>query len=244
MIKNQISSQKRAETLLHNKIKALYVTNENVKSEVYQKINTKNFRFDVFDDEKSMIYEIQRSSLGGRFSQKIQTLLDSTNYQIRIIHPIVHKQKVTRLDGDNKISTSYRNFYTHVYHFFEHLVHFKVSYQERLQFDILLVYEHLFKQFSGYYQRTGRRRFYTSDRDLVSIDHVKKIRCKEDFYTFLPIDLPTHFTNQDLFNSFTFKRKSRRNSRLPGKITYSLCQLGLLERVGKKRNAHVFSRRD
>lgn len=213
-----------------------------MKREVTQNINGKKFRFDLLDDDGTMIFEIQRASFGGRFSQKIQILLDSTNYSIRIIHPIVHKQKVTRLNGNEVLSTSYRNLYSTVYHFFEHLVHFKVGYQDRLQFDILMIYEHLIREFTGYTQQSGRRRFRISNRDLVRVDSTYKIRTKDDFYRLLPDELPSLFTNQDLHNNLNLKKKSRRNLRLPGQMTYSMCQLGLLERVGKKRNAHVFTR--
>ncbi|MHA1993429.1 MAG: hypothetical protein ACW97Z_02695 [Candidatus Hodarchaeales archaeon] len=239
---SEIPSLRSNETLLHNKIKSIYDKNENVKTEVTQKVNGKNFRFDLLDDDKTIIYEIQRASFGGRFSRKIQTLLESTKYRIRIIHPIVHKQKITRLNGNDHISTSYRNFYSTEYNFFDQLVYFKVKYQDRLEFDILVIYEHLIKQFAGYYQRSGRRRFQTLNRDLVRVDSMSKIRTKQDFYNFLPEELPSCFTNQDLQNSLKFKKQSPRSGRLPGKITYSMCQLGLLERIGKKRNAHVFTR--
>ncbi|MHA1975319.1 MAG: hypothetical protein ACW98F_17970 [Candidatus Hodarchaeales archaeon] len=244
MRSSQISALKRRETLLHKKIKSHYDANENVATEVTQKVNGNKYRFDLLDNDKNTIYEIQRASFGGRFSQKIQTLLDSTNYNIRIIHPIPYKQKITRLNGNEVISTSYRNFHTTIYHFFEHLVHFKVGYQERLEFDILMIYEHLFKEFTGYYQRSQKRRFQTSERDLIRIEAINKIRTRNDFYKFLPEHLPSQFTNQDLKESLTFRNKSRRNERLPGMITYSMCQLGLLGRIGKKKNAHMFTRQE
>ena len=240
----QTTTLKRGETLLHQKIKSLYDTHDNVAKEVTQKVNGHIFRFDLLDNDKTIVYEIQRASFGGKFSQKIQTLLDSTDYRIRIIHPIPYKQKITRLNGNEILSTSYRNFHTNVYHFFEHLVHLKVGYQDRLEFDILIIYEHLFKKFVGYYKRSQKRRFQTSERDLIRVETKNKIRSKDDFYKFLPKELPSHFTNQDLNNSLTLRHNSRRNGRLPGKITYSMCQLGLLERVGKNRNAHIFTRQD
>ena len=55
-----------------------------MKSESIIQINDQKFRIDVLNDDQGIIYEIQRASFGGRFSKKIQTLLDSTKYVIRI----------------------------------------------------------------------------------------------------------------------------------------------------------------
>ena len=88
--------------------------------------------------------------------------------------------------------------------------------------------------------RSNRRKFRTEKRDLIKIIDRYEIRTKDDFLNILPSDLPEQFTNQDLASKLIFKNKTRRNYRLPGRITYSLCQLGLLKRVGKKRNAFLF----
>jgi hypothetical protein len=228
------------ETLLHHKLKSLYCTYGNIKSESIINVNNKKFRIDVLNEDRGIIYEIQRASFGGRFSKKIQILLDSTNYIIRIVHPVLYKQKTSRMRVDERLSVSYRNFNSTILHLFDQLVYFKIPYQDRLEFDILLVNEHITKEFSGYTKSTHRRKYQTVERDLVEIINKYKIRSKDDFLKMLPSDLPDQFTNQNLAYKLTFKKKTRRNYQLPGKITYSLCQLGVLERVGKKRNAFLF----
>ena len=234
------NSPKRNETLLHHNLKLNYCTKENIKSESIITINDQKFRIDVLDEEQGIIYEIQRASFGGRFSEKIQTLLDSTEYVIRIVHPILYKQRISRMKAGDRLSVSYRNLNSTILHLFDQLVYFKVLYQNRLEFDILLVHEHFIKEFTGYTKRSHRRKFRTEKRDLIEIIDKHEIRTKDDFLNILPSHLPDQFTNKDLASKMTFKNKTRRNHQLPGRITYSLCQLGLLKRVGKKRNAFLF----
>jgi hypothetical protein len=228
------------ETLLHHKLKSLYCTDENIETEVIIKFDEQKFRLDVLNKERGIIYEIQRTSFGGRFSKKIQNLLNSTNYIIRIVHPILYKQKTSRMRKSERLSVSYRNFNTTILHLFDQLVYFKIPYQDRLQFDILLVNEYIRKEFVGYTKRSHRRKYKTKLRDLIEIVDKYKIRSKEDFLKLLPSNLPIQFSNQDLGGRLAFNNKRRRNERLPGKITYSLCQLRILKRVGKKGNAFLF----
>lgn len=231
---------KGKETILHHKLKFLYCTKENIKPESIIQVNNQKFRIDVLNDEQRMIYEIQRSSFGGRFSKKIQILLDSTAYTVRIVHPVIYKQKISRMKAGERLSVSYRNLNSTLLHLFDQLVYFKVPYQNSLEFDILLVYEHITKELTGYTMRSNRRKFRTEKRDLIKIIDRYEIRTRDDFLNILPSNLPDQFTNKDLESKLIFKDKTRRNFRLPGKITYSLCQLGILKRVGKKRNSYVF----
>ncbi|MHA1236337.1 MAG: hypothetical protein ACTSQ9_01605, partial [Candidatus Hodarchaeales archaeon] len=92
------------ETIIHHKLKLLYCTKENIKSESIIKINNQKFRIDVLNEDQGIIYEIQRAGFGGRFSKKIQTLLDSTEYVIRIVHPILYKQKISRMKTGERLS--------------------------------------------------------------------------------------------------------------------------------------------
>jgi hypothetical protein len=231
--------KKASETLLHNKLKQIYKEREEVESEYVLKLENQRYRLDLFDKKKNFVYEIQRTGFGGTFSKKIQNLLDN-DFQVRIIHPIVQRQKISRFQEEILISTSYRNRKTTILNFFENLVHFKVSYQDNLEFDVLLIHEHVLRDFFGHTKRSGRRKFQTKDRDLIKIEKRVKIRSKSDFMSILPRNLPIPFTNKDIYEHFQFSATTRRNSRIPGLLTYSLCQLGLLKRVGKERNAYLF----
>ena len=233
---------KRNETSLHQALKSMYQKEDSIQEEVPIEIDGRKYRLDLVDEENNTVYEVQRSNFGNRFSEKVQSILDWTTYRIRIVHPIVYKEKVTRKKKKKILSVSHRNYNTSTYHLFENLVRFKVRFQERLQFDILLIYEHKIKEFVGYYRRSGRRRYQTIDRDLLDVVEKHEIRTVDDFLAFLPKELPHQFTNRDLTSRMYSYIPSRRNKRLPGMITYSLCQLGMLTRIGKQGNAYLFQK--
>ena len=88
----------------------------------------------------------------------------------------------------------------------------------------------------------GRRRKYeTIQRDLINIEKVQKFKTKSDFINTLPNGLPKTFTNRDLAERLDTKGNKRRIQKVPGLITYSLCGLGILQRVGKRGREHEFS---
>jgi hypothetical protein len=240
----RISLTKLNETSLHQALKSLYRKEESIQEEVPIEINGQKYRIDLLDEKSKIVYEIQRAGFGGKFSKKVLSILDSTVYRIRIVHPIVYKEKVTRMQQEKQISVTHRKYNTSIYHLFENLVRFKVPYHERLEFDILLIYEHKIKEFIGYYRRSGRRRYQTMNRDLLEIIKVHKIRNCDDFLSLLPKELPHQFTNRDLSQQMYTNIPGRRNKRIPGMITYSLCQLGLLKRVGKQGNAYLFQKQE
>ncbi len=229
-----------SETLLHDKLKMIYKERDEIKSEHILTVDNNRFRLDLFDKKNNLVIEIQRAGFGGSFSKKINILLEN-EFRVRIVHPIVIKRKISRFINDKLISTSYRNCHATFLNFFENLVYFKVPFRKNLEFDLLLVYEHLLKDFIGYIKLTNRRKFRTSNRDLIKIENIFKIRCKSDFIALLPEDLPTPFTNNDIYKQLQFSNSTRRNSRIPGLLTYSLCQLGILKRIGKVKNAHLFN---
>ena len=129
-----------------------------------------------------------------------------------------------------------------IYNFFENLVHFKVEFvPRRMEFDVVFIKEHVLKELVGYYKRSMRRKYETIQRDLISIEKVQKFKTKSDFINILPNGLPKTFTNRDLAEKLDVKGNKRRIQRVPGLITYSLCGLGILHRVGKRGRAFEFS---
>ena len=111
----------------------------------------------------------------------------------------------------------------------------------RMEFDVVFIKEHVLKELVGYYKRSMRRKYETIQRDLISIEKVQKFKTKFDFINILPNELPKTFTNRDLAEKLDVKGNKRRIQRIPGLITYSLCGLGILYRVGKRGRAYEFS---
>lgn len=241
-MKIPISQLQGNQTWLHQKLKSLYSNKVGGTEEVTMQIKGKKYRIDVLNKLKTTAYEIHRSNFGMRFSEKIRELLQLPEMKIVIVHPVVLKQKVTRMKQGEILGVSHIKKFGDIYSFFEKLVYFKTEFvSTRMEFDILFIKEHVLKEFVGFWGRSGRRRYKIVQRDLVNIQETKKFRMRSDFVNLLPLGLPTVFTNQDLAERLEIQGGKRRKHRIPGCMTYSLCKLGILGRVGMRGRAHEFT---
>lgn len=229
------------QTLLHHKLKQIFLTEVGGVEEVKMKIKGKNFKIDIFDEKNNIIYEIQRT-FSKKFSNKVDILLRFSKMRIVIIHPIVLSQKITRMKDTEVINTSYVNKHTDIYTLFDTLVNFNVEFiSDRMEFYIPFVKEHLLKEFIGIWGKTGRRRYRTVQRDLISIEKITRLKTRNDFLDLLPKELPKNFTNRELAEKLKLTGSIIRIKRIPGRMTYSLCRLGILKRVGKRGRSHEFT---
>lgn len=230
------------QTWIHQKLKNHYLIKVGGIEEAIVQINGRKYRIDVLDKERTTAFEIHRSNFGARFSEKIKGLLQFSELKIVIVYPVVLTQKVTRMNQGSTIGISYYNKQGDIYALFEKLVYFKTEFiPQRMEFDVIFIKEHVLKEFVGFWGRSLRRRYKTVQRDLISIQKTKKFRTKTDFIQVLPFGLPSIFTNQDLAKRLELQGSTRRTHRIPGRITYALCKLGILSRVGTRGRAHEFS---
>ncbi len=229
------------QTLLHHKLKQIFLTEVGGLEEVTMKIDGRNFRLDIFNEKKNIIYEIQRS-FSRKFSKKIDLLLKLSEMRIVIIHPIVISQKVTRMKHTEIINTSYVNKHVDIYSLFDTLVNFNVEFIEnRMEFYIPFVKEHLLKEYIGTWGKSNRRRYRTIQRDLISIEKMTRLKTQDDFLDLLPKDLPEVFTNRELAEKLKLTGSIIRIKRITARMTYSLCRLGILKKVGKRGRSHEFT---
>jgi len=238
-----LSHFSRNQTWLHQKLKNHYLDEVGGTEEAIVSLNGRKYRIDVLDKEKTTIYEIHRSNFGGKFSEKVKDLLSLSKLKIVIVHPIVLKQKVTRFIRDsNTVRVSYYNKRGDIFTLFEKLVFFKVKFiPNRMRFDILFIEEHVLKESEGFWRRSKRRKYKIMQRDLLSVQEIRKFSTRNDFINVLPEKLPDIFTNHDLAERLEIQGGIRRVRRIPGCITYSLCKLGILNRVGTRGRAHEFT---
>ncbi len=234
----------RNQTWLHQKLKSRYLSeaSASAEEEVALQIKGKKYRIDVLDEQGMTAYEIQRSNFGKKFSDKIKGLLLLPKMKIIIVHPVVLTQKVTRMNQGDIISVSYVNKRGDIYSFFEKLVYFKTEFNERMEFIVVFIKEHVLKEFVGFWGRSGRPKYQIVQRDLISIQETKNFCTRLDFIDLLPESLPRVFTNRELAERLKIQGGKRRKRRIPGCMTYSLCKLGILSRVGTRgRGAHEFT---
>ena len=229
-------------TNIHEQLKGIYLKSHlHGETEANVKIDEKKFRIDILDKQENMSIEIQRHNFGKGFYDKIEKLI--TKMRVIIVHPVVIKQKITRKKDGKDIGTSYINKTNRAdfYSLFERLVSFKTKFiPEKIHFDVLLIREHVLKEFAGVWPRSGRPRYRVTQRNLMSIEEKLEIRKESDFLDFLPKGIPDVFINKDIITRLKINGNERRKQRIAGCLTYSLCNLGLITKVGMKRRAHQF----
>lgn len=230
------------QTRLHQQLKEIYRNELNGQEEVTLTIDDSVYRVDVISQDNSIVCEIHRSNFDKRFSKKIQALLSIPKIYLIIVCPLVSAQKVFRMDKESVINTSYYKKPYALYSLFDLLVRIKTPLIEnRMEFRVHLISEIVTKQFQGFFGRTLRRRYKTVDRELNSIEKTRVFKNRNDFIELLPSNLPPKFTRKELGQALRLPKISERSvQRLAGRMTYSLWRLGILERIGKQKQAYLY----
>ena len=233
----------RNQTQLHQQLKEIYCNELNGQEEVSLTINDSRYRVDVINQDNSIACEIHRSNFGKQFSRKIQALISIPKMYLIIVCPLISTQKIYRMNNDNIINTSYYKKPYALYSLFDLLVRIKTPLIEnRMEFRVHLISENVIKQFQGYFGQTTRRKYKVVKRELKSIEETRVFKTQQDFIELLPAELPSKFTNKELKEALDLPKVSGRSVlRLAGRMTYSLWRLGILNRIGKRRQAYVYS---
>lgn len=217
------------QSLLHTKLKAAYAIRTDGQQEYSTKVGINSYRIDVFDETKNTAYEIQLDNFGTSFYEKIRDLIKI--HDVVVVHPIPIIQQV-RTIGESKPRVIHKrnDFYT----IFEKLVSFRVEFcSKKLSFELLKVEERIERKLSGY-RRRGRPKYKLLSRDLVRVIDKREVEDHEDIYSFLPENLPSRFTNKDLMEGLEIKGGRRRRKKIAACMSYSLRNLGIIEKTGKQ----------
>jgi len=238
----QNKNYSKNQTRLHQQLKEIYRNELNGQEEVSLTVNDSVYRVDVISQDNSIACEIHRSNFDKRFSKKIQALLSIPKMYLIIVCPLVSAQKVLRMNNQTIINTSYYKKPYALYSLFDLLVRIKTPLIEnRMEFRVHLISENVTKQFQGFFGRTSRRRYKTIERELNSIEDTRVFKNSKDFIKLLPANLPPNFTRKELGQALSLPKLSERSvQRLAGRMTYSLWKLGVLKRIGKRRQAYIY----
>jgi hypothetical protein len=198
-------------TNVHEQLKGIYLKSFlHGETEVNITMDGRRFRIDILDKRENISIEVQRHNFGKGFYDKIEKLI--TQMRVLIVHPIVIKQKITRKKNGSVIGTSYINKTNRAdfYSLFERLVSFKTKFiPYKMHFDVLLIREHVSKEFAGVWPRSNRSRYRVTQRDLMSIEDTLEIRKESDFLDFLPKEIPDVFTNKDIITKLEINGNER-----------------------------------
>ncbi|MEX1254892.1 MAG: hypothetical protein WEE64_11180 [Dehalococcoidia bacterium] len=119
---------------------------------------------------------------------------------------------------------------------FEELVSFpELITHQNFQLDVVLTQEEELRVFDGR-KRWRRRGWATIERRLLEISEIVSLRSGADYMAFIPHDLPEEFLTSDIAQALGRPRD------IAQKVAYCLRTCGLIEQVGRRGSAIVYSK--
>ena len=192
------------------------------------------FVIDIVRD--GVLIEIQTSGFAA-MKRKLVTLLDS--HAVHVVHPIPCEKWIVRRDESGDVISRRRSpkrgapadVFAELVSFPELIAH------AGLTLELLLVREDEVRRFDG---RKGWRRkgWVVDERRLLEVVDRLVIDSPEALAAIMPSTVPPRFTTVDVAEALGRPR------RLAQQMTYCLRRVGVIEVVGKERNAIVYSRTD
>ncbi len=186
---------------------------------------------DVVKDD--LLIEIQTRNFTA-IKDKLFTLMK--NHRIRLVYPIPSEKWIIRqsLDGKNEISRRRSPKQLGIANLFEELVSMPTFLlHKNLSLEVILIREEEVRIQDG--KGSWRRRGWSSiDRKLLEVLDRHLYNVPSDFLPLIPDTLQRPFTSSGLAEAAGISK------RLAQKMTYCLRKMGVLELVGKEKNAHLY----
>lgn len=182
-----------------------------------------------------LLVEIQTGSFSA-MKRKLAAL--TASHPVRLVYPIAREKWIVRLAEDGPSQLSRRKSPKHgaFEHVFGELVSFpKLLSNPNFSLEVLLIQEEEVRRYDG--KRSWRRHgWITHERRLLEVIDRRLFENPADMATLVPSDLLEPFTTSDLAAAIA---KSRR---LAQQMAYCLREMGVIEAVGKRGNAILYSR--
>ncbi len=223
------------ETHLHAGLKAWYAQ---AGGQVEQMVE--GYVIDLVRGEE--LVEIQTGSFGA-LREKLKTLLES--HVVRVVYPVAVERWILRIDKKGKkISRRKSPRRGNIYTVFDELtgLHEAVA-QANFRLEIALVREEQVWKDDGL--GSWRRKHWSlADRKLLSVVGQEVFDGPSDFVRLLPERLPAEFTTADLMQALDLTNQRGNTRRLIGRMARTLRQMGVIQWVGKRSQAYLYSRFD
>jgi len=181
------------------------------------------------------LIEVQTRNFSA-IKRKLTSLVES--HPVRLVYPIEREKWIVKLpvngqDHPSRRKSPKRGKVEDV--FFELVRVPKLIAHRNFSLEVLLIQAEEARRFDG---RRGWRRdgWVTHERRLLDVVETIHFEKPIDFANLLPDHLENTFTTADLAQCKNISRV------LAQKMVYCLHQMALIERVGKRRNAHVYQR--
>lgn len=187
----------------------------------------------IMVDTLPLCIEIQTRHLGA-MKPKLTALLD--RYAVRVVHPISQERHNIRIDADGVIGSRRKSPKRGtIYHLFPELVSLPaLLLHPNLTLEVALIRDEEVWVDDG--QGSWRRkRWSIHDRRLLDVIGTHTLASRADYLSLLPPDLPAVFDSGELAKGIKQPRP------LAGKMAYTLREMGILEVVGKRGRAMLYS---
>jgi len=182
--------------------------------------------------KRMQLIEIQTRSFSN-IKPKLTKLLPK--YRMTLVHPIAAEKWIVRYDADGVLISRRRSPKRgQLEDLFAELVSLPdLALHPNLKIEIVLTHEEEIQREDGKgsWRRKGRSIY---DRKLLEVVRVAQFAKITDWLALLPKTLPAAFTNRDLAQALG------RPSYTAQRMTYCLCRMGVLDKVGKRGRSHVF----
>ena len=183
-----------------------------------------------------VLIEIQTSGFAA-LKRKLVTLLD--HHVVHVVHPIAVERWIVRRGGAGEVLSRRRSpkrggpvdVFAELVSFPELIAHVNLS------IEVLLIREEEVRRFDGA-KGWRRKGWVVEERRLLEVVDQLVLDSPEALVAILPSTVPPRFTTADVADAL------RRHRRLAQQMTYCLRRAGMIEMVGKERNAIVYSRTD
>lgn len=184
------------------------------------------------------LVEIQTGSFT-RMKKKLETLLPE--YRVRLVYPLIHEAQICRAVREESghydvISRRKSPLKRGVYHIFDELTAIGPWLTHpNFRLEVISVRVQELRAQTG--RRVWRRQGWeVVERRLEEVLDATLYDTAEDWLKLLPVELPTGFDTGELATAAGISRA------LAQKLCYAYLHAGLIERVDKRGNAHVYSR--
>jgi hypothetical protein len=184
----------------------------------------------------NQLIEIQTRNFSA-LKGKLISLLDT--FPVRLVHPIAMEKWILRQSTEEFGKVERRRSPKHgrLDHLFLELVRFpQLMSHPNFTLEVLFTHEEEVRVDDG--RGAWRRRGWSiSDRRLIEVVDRVILEQPVDFAHLIPDELEQPFTTREL------ARVRRIPPYLAGKMAYCLREMGLVEVVGKRRRAYLYSKR-
>ncbi|MCH5343264.1 MAG: hypothetical protein J1E64_04430 [Acetatifactor sp.] len=194
-------------------------------------VPVENFVADIYSD--GAIIEIQTKQFY-RMRDKLKTFLPL--YPVTVVYPIPREKWLVWIDpetgelAERRKSPLKGNLYT----IFPELYRIKMFLKDpNLKFRLVLMDMEEYKLLNGY-GKDKKKRADKFDRIPTELVEEVEINCIQDYMQFVPYDLEEPFTVKN------FAKAAHISVALAQPAVHILAYVGMIEKVGKKGNAHLY----